>query len=45
LPLYFGLAEADRVDHIEIRWPSGKSQRLDRDIAVNSLVSITEPRD
>jgi hypothetical protein len=27
-PLHFGLGKADHVDAIEIRWPSGREQRL-----------------
>jgi enediyne biosynthesis protein E4 len=29
LPLHFGLGNADHVDRIEIRWPSGLVQRLE----------------
>ncbi len=28
LPLYFGLGDADHADALEVRWPSGKKQRL-----------------
>jgi hypothetical protein len=43
-PLYFGLAEANKIDRIDVRWPSGKSQVLTEQIPVNALISITEAR-
>lgn len=43
-PLYFGLAGADRVDWIEVGWPSGRTQRLEGPIAVNSTIAIREPQ-
>jgi enediyne biosynthesis protein E4 len=42
LPLYFGLGKQNIVDRIEILWPSGKKQVVDRDISVNSLLLISE---
>jgi hypothetical protein len=41
-PLYFGLDDADKVDTIEIIWPSGQVQVLDGPIEVNRLLTITE---
>jgi hypothetical protein len=43
LRLHFGLGAADRVDHIEIAWPSGVRQVLN-DIAADRIISIEEPR-
>ena len=41
-PLYFGLAGAERVDRIEVIWPSGKTQTLDGPIETNQLLVIVE---
>ena len=40
--LLFGLGKAERVDRIEIRWPSGFVQEL-RDARVRQTLTITEP--
>ncbi|MCP4205126.1 MAG: hypothetical protein GY769_24720 [bacterium] len=42
LPLYFGLGDADKVDAIEILWPSGARQTVPGPIASNQLLTITE---
>jgi hypothetical protein len=42
LPLYVGLGSADRVDAVEVRWPSGHTQTLTTNLAVNSLLEIIE---
>ena len=44
LPLYFGLAEAARVDRIEVDWPSGIKQVVPGPIRANALLPITEKR-
>lgn len=43
LPLYFGLAGANRVDRVEVSWPSGVRTMLDADIPLNELLEISEP--
>jgi hypothetical protein len=43
MPLYFGLGDAAQIDRIEVAWPSGKRQVLQRDIKPNTLLSIVEP--
>lgn len=40
--MHFGLSKNDKVEKIEIKWPSGKIQILDN-IAVNQILTITEP--
>jgi len=44
MPLYFGLAKAERIDGIEISWPSGKKQTVGTNVAVNTTFVATEPR-
>ncbi len=44
LPLYFGLGDATAVDKVEVRWPSGRRSLVDRAIAINRTLAITEPR-
>lgn len=44
LPLYFGLGDAQKVDRVEITWPSGRKQTVTEGLRVNDLVRITEPR-
>jgi hypothetical protein len=40
--MHFGLAKNEKVDRIEIKWPSGKLQVLEN-IKSNQIVDITEP--
>ncbi|HEY3131261.1 MAG TPA: CRTAC1 family protein [Acidobacteriota bacterium] len=42
LRLHFGLGGAQSVDLVEVRWPSGITQRLEK-IAANQTLRITEP--
>ena len=44
LPLYFGLGSASRVERVEVEWPSGVTQTVTENLALNRLVEITEPR-
>lgn len=41
LPLYFGLADADKVDSVEVAWPSGIKQIV-KQVTVDTLLKITE---
>ena len=43
-PLYFGLGDNADIDRIEITWPSGRTQVVDRRLDTNRLIEITEPR-
>jgi hypothetical protein len=42
IPLYFGLAEAEKADSIEVTWPSGTKQIRTENIVANGLVTIRE---
>lgn len=39
---HFGLGAETKIDHVEIRWPSGIVQRLDRP-AVDRILKVEEP--
>ena len=41
--VHFGLGKADKLDKVELRWPSGTVQVL-RDITANQVVHVKEPR-
>lgn len=43
MPLYFGLDGAAGVEQIEVVWPSGTIQKIDKDIPHNDLFVIREP--
>ncbi len=40
--LHFGLGKKNRIDSIEIRWPSGGKTEVFRDVAVNQFLVIEE---
>ena len=42
IPVHFGVGKAQRVDDVEIRWPSGRTQRLDH-LTVNRIIDVKEP--
>jgi hypothetical protein len=41
--IHFGLAKNEKVDKIEIKWPSGKIQILEN-IKVNQILTVKEPQ-
>jgi len=45
MPLYFGLGDAPTIDRLEVGWPSGKKQLLEKDLRMNSLILVTEPEE
>jgi hypothetical protein len=44
LPLYFGLDQADRIERIEVDWPSGRKQVETQQLEVNRTRQIVEPK-
>jgi enediyne biosynthesis protein E4 len=42
LPLYFGLGSAESVRSVEVRWPSGHTQTVTTNLALNATVEIVE---
>jgi len=42
-PLYFGLGAAEKVDRIDVVWPSGKKQTVQPPPAINSVIDVREP--
>lgn len=43
MPLYFGLGNADKIDSVEVAWPSGRKQTV-TNVGVNSATTITEEK-
>jgi hypothetical protein len=43
LPLYFGLGDAEKIDRVEVDWPSGRKQVL-TDPRPNTTLRVTETR-
>ena len=43
LPLYFGLASADHVQTIEVRWPSGRRQSVAGPLPSGQTIDVVEP--
>jgi hypothetical protein len=39
--MHFGIGQASSVEFVEIRWPSGKLQRLEN-LEINQILTITE---
>ena len=45
LPLYFGLGDAQKIDRVEIDWPSGrKSVLTSQGVRENEVLNVTEAR-
>ncbi len=44
LPLYFGLGDAEKIDRIEVDWPSGRKQVETQQLEINRTLQIVEPK-
>ena len=44
LPLYFGLGDAEKIERVEVDWPSGRRQVLAEGLNLNDTLRISEPR-
>jgi len=44
LPLYFGLGDAQKVDRVEVAWPSGRRQVVTQGLKVNDTLRVVEPQ-
>lgn len=44
LPLYFGLGDAEKIDRVEVSWPSGAKQTITNNLRPNTLLPVTEVR-
>jgi hypothetical protein len=43
MPLYFGLGEAEKVDRLEVAWPSGTTQTVTEGLEINRRITVVEP--
>ena len=43
LRLHFGLGQAKQIDQIEIRWPNGTNQQLDR-VPGNQILTVKQEK-
>ena len=44
LPLYFGLGDAQKIDRVEVDWPSGRKQVLTEGVLANRTFQVTESK-
>jgi hypothetical protein len=44
LPIYFGLGDAEKIDAIEVDWPSGRKQVETQRLEINRTLQLVEPR-
>jgi hypothetical protein len=44
LPLYFGLGDVEKIERVEVDWPSGRTQAETQQLGVNRVLRIVEPQ-
>jgi enediyne biosynthesis protein E4 len=44
LPLYFGLGDAAKIEHVDVQWPSGEMQTVRDNLRENNVLVIAEPK-
>ncbi len=44
LPVYFGLGDAQKIERVEVDWPSGRKQAINQGVPVNQVFHVTEPQ-
>jgi enediyne biosynthesis protein E4 len=44
LPLYFGLGDAQKIDRVEVDWPSGQKQVLTSGLQENQVLRVVEAK-
>jgi hypothetical protein len=44
LPLYFGLGDADKIDSVEVTWPSGRKQVVTQGLEINRTLQVVETK-
>ena len=42
LRAHFGVGQSEKIDRVEVRWPSGRTSILDN-VKVNQVITISEP--
>jgi hypothetical protein len=45
MPLYFGLGDATKVDRIEVRWPSGRTQTIEAPKGIDRINRVLDIRE
>jgi hypothetical protein len=44
LPLYFGLGDAEKIESVEVDWPSGRKQVETQRLEINRTLQMVEPK-